>query len=111
MPTINAQARVVAGFAPVMTNADAAGDSYYNTGNERLLFRNSTGAPIVVTIDTPNPDNFGVTNNILDVTVNVPANSERYVAGPFRQDRHNDVNGKVQMTYSTNVGLSFAVLS
>ena len=111
MATINSQPRVIAGFDVVMSAASAGGDSYFNTGNERVIFKNSSGAPIVVTIDTPNPDNFGVINNALDVTVTVPAGAERYVSGPFRQDRHNDVNGKVQMTYSTQVGLSVGVLS
>ena len=90
--------------------ASALGDSFVNQGYQRVRFKNTTGSPISVTVDTPNPDNYGVVNDILDVTITVPANKE-ISAGPFDQGRHNDQNGKTQLTYSTNVGLSVAVTS
>lgn len=82
--------------------ADVAGDSFVNTGYQRVRFKNISAGALTVTVDTPNPDNYGVVNNVLDITLTVPANGE-ISAGPFRIDRHNDAQGRVQMTYPGGV--------
>ena len=88
--------------------AAGGGDSFQNSGTQKVRFKNGSGSPITVTVDTPNRDNFGVTDNALDITLTVPAGGE-ITAGPFDTARHNDANGRVQMTYSGVTSLTVAV--
>lgn len=99
----------VGGTVITYAAADVAGDSYLNNGFQKVRFKNSTGAPLTVNVDSPNASNFGVVSNDNDIVLTVPANSE-ITAGPFTQARHNDVNGNVQMTYPGGVtGLTLVV--
>lgn len=87
-----------------------AGDSFNNNGYEKLVIKNPTGADIDVTADAPGVDNFGFSGNALDKTITVPAGATHFLWGPFQTARHNDGNGRVQLTY-TATGLQIAVLS
>jgi hypothetical protein len=110
MAILNPQTIAPTGTTITFVAAAAGGDSFQNNGYQKVHFKNTTGAPITVNVDTPNPDNFGVVNNALDITVTVPANAVNFTAGPFRTDRHNDANGRVQLTYPGGVtGLTVAV--
>jgi hypothetical protein len=91
--------------------AAGGGDSFPNSGNTVVLLKNASGAPITVTADCPNPDNFGVSGAALDGTVSVPAAAVAYAWGPFPAHRFNDSNGRVQLTYSGVTTFSVAVIS
>ena len=86
-----------------------AGDSFVNNGFEWLHIANPTGAGITITADAPGVDNFGFSGNALDKAVVVPAGATMFAWGPFPMGRHNDANGKVQLTYSAT-GLMITVM-
>ena len=105
------QKSTTAGITPTFNAGSSGGDSYQNTGNETLEFKNTNAAARVVTFVAQGPCNHGVLHN---VTVTIPANTGNVVAGPFRDlARWNDVNGRVQMTYDVNppTGLVLAVFA
>lgn len=96
-----------ANLSPVAANA--GGDSFDNSGNQLFYVKNGGGAPITVTFDAPNPDNFGITDNSHDAAVSVAAGAERWV-GPFPPGRFNDANGRVQVAYSGVTTVTVGVL-
>jgi hypothetical protein len=99
------------GTQVVPVAAAVGGDSFVNTGYQRIRAVNVSGGPLTINVDTPNPDNFGVVNNALDETINVPA-GQTIDAGPFDPARHNDANNRTQLTYPGGVtGLTIAVTS
>jgi hypothetical protein len=110
MAVLTEQKIAVTGTTITFAAAAGGGDSFVNTGYQKLRFINGSGAPITVTVDTPNPDNWGVVNNALDVTLTVPAGGQ-ITAGPFDPARHNDANGRTQLTYSDVTSLTVAVTS
>jgi hypothetical protein len=100
---------IPAGTVVTYSAADVAGDSYQNTGSQKVRYKNSSGGVLTCRVDTPNPDNFGIVDDVHDIVLSVPAGGE-IEAGPFNQSRHNDTNGRVQITYPGGVtGLTIAV--
>jgi hypothetical protein len=91
--------------------ATLAGDSFPNSGSTYLFAKNSSGGALDIVADSPRPDNFGFSGNALDVTMSVPAGKTR-VFGPFPENRHNDNNNRVQLTYPGGVtGLTVKVVA
>lgn len=112
MAILTQQNNAVAGTVITMAAAAAGGDSFDNNGASRVLIRNASAGVLTVAIDAPGTDNFGVTGNEHDIPPqNIPAGGIM-ILGPFRPDRFNDVNGRVQMTYPAGVTtLTVAVIN
>lgn len=89
----------VATWAPVA--AAGGGDSFVNDGYTFLYIKNASGAPITVTVDAPGttgPDQANAFDP--DLVKSIPAGGERTI-GPFvDKARFNDVNGRVNLSYS-----------
>lgn len=97
----------LAGVALGAVAAAGGGDSFPNDGATALYVKNGSGAPITVTADAPNADNFGVVDASHDSAVAVAAGAERLL-GPYPPGRFNDANGRVQLTYSGVTSLTVA---
>jgi hypothetical protein len=110
MANYSAESPSLAGLIPTFRTAAGGGDSFDNNGKQIVEFVNGSGAPITVTFDAPNPDNFQIIDNSHDVAVAIAAGGRR-IFGPFPINRFNDVNGRVQMTYSGVTSLTFAVIN
>lgn len=110
MAILSEQKIALTGTVVTFAPAAAGGDSFVNTGYQKLRVKNAGAGPITVTVDTPNPDNFGVVGAALDITFTVAAGAE-VTAGPFDPARHNDVNGRTQLAYSGVTSLTVAVTS
>jgi hypothetical protein len=98
----------LAGTTPTF-HAAAAGDSFDNNGNV-LLYIKSTGTLTVLTVDAPGA--FGPTAAKQfdpDVGFTTPATGDR-VLGPFPTARFNDVNGRVQLAWSSLTGITWAAV-
>jgi hypothetical protein len=110
MAVLSVQKIVPGGTAPTYAAAAGGGDSYPATGGEFVHVKNGGGAPITVTVDGPNADNFGVTGDNHDAVITVPNGGERM----FRvvdMARHRDVNGSVQLAYSGVTSVTVGVFS
>lgn len=116
MAVINPQTIPAAGGQPTYTACNVGGDSIPNNGAVKLLFKNTSGGALHVTLDSPAVDNFGVSGSALDVTFTVPAGAGNAGAMPFitpdmSTRRFNDVNNRVQLTYPDGItGLSVAAV-
>jgi hypothetical protein len=110
MATLSAQTTAVSGTAITFSAASGGGDKFANSGNERLLVRNDDASSVTVTIDSPGTCNFGAAaDSNHDLVVTVAAGAEKWI-GPFSQDRFNDSNGFVNITYSGVTSLTVAVV-
>jgi hypothetical protein len=109
MATLTAQKIVLAGLNPTFGAAAGGGDEFVNTGKQYLHYKNTGGSPITVTIANQTPCNYGGTTTH-NVAVVVPATTGDLRIGPLDPLRFNDVNGKVQITYSGVTGLTVAVV-
>jgi hypothetical protein len=110
MAVLSVQRITEAGITPTYAAAAGGGDSFPASGTEMVHVKNGSGAPITVTFDGPNTDNFGVTGNDHDLAISVPATGERMVK-LANIARFRDANGSVQMTYSGVTSLTVGVFS
>ena len=109
MALLTQQNVVTGGTVITMAAATLGGDSFQNSGVQRVLLRNASGGALTVAVDAPGRDNFGVVGDEHDTEIEVPAGAI-VSAGPFRTDRYNDTNGRVQLTYPDGVtSLTIAV--
>jgi hypothetical protein len=107
MATLTLQAINRTGITPAFAACASGGDQFANAGNVFLYIKNGSGAPITVTIGTPQTvDGLAVA----DREVVVPATDEVTV-GPFPRATYNDSSGYVQLTYSGVTTLTAAALS
>lgn len=83
--------------------ASPAGDRFPAGGDVWTFWKNSTGAAITVTIDTPGTV-AGLA--IADLGLTVPANGYA-VRGPWPAHVFGDAGGLACASYSTHIGLSF----
>jgi hypothetical protein len=116
MAVISAQQVPMAGAVVTFTNAAAAGDSYQNSGYAKVRVRNTTAGAKRVNVEGQGVDNFGLSGNFSDLEVSIPAAAGgipgEKTMGPFPQNRFNDANGRVQLTYPDNeTGMSVAITS
>ncbi len=87
------------------------GDSFPNGGTQKIVARNTSGGSLSILVDAPGQSNFGIVNDVHDRTVTIPA-AATVIAGPFETVRHNDTNGRVQLTYPGGItGLTIAILN
>lgn len=110
MAVLTVQKIVPGGIGPTYAAAAGGGDSYPATGGEFVHVKNGGGAPITVTIDGPNVDNFGTTGAQHDREVTVPNGGERMIR-VVDMARHRDANGSVQLAYSGVTSVTVAVFS
>lgn len=106
MALLNVQRTGLAGLAPTFSGASVGGDSFLNSGRTYLHVKNGGTAAITVTVNSQKPCNYGFDH---DAVVSVPAGGEQII-GPFQQDRFNDQNGQVQITYSAVTSVTVAVV-
>lgn len=108
MATLTVETTSRSGLDITMNAAAAGGDDFANAGVEMMLFENSTGAGITVTIVSSRTVDAELSLAVADPTIVVPANSLT-IGGPWPTGDYNDGTGKVQMTYSTEVGLTVGI--
>jgi hypothetical protein len=98
------------GLNPTYASAAGGGDSYPASGVELLHVKNGGGAPITLTVEGPNVDNFGTSGDNHDQAYTIPNGGERFIR-VSNMARHRDANGSVQLTYSAVTSVTIAVLS
>lgn len=92
--TVNEISR--AGVSGALTAAAGGGDSFANDGRTYLDINNGSGGSITVTFVTQQTvDGLAVADLAVAVGAGV-----RTKVGPFPPGIYNDVNGRVQVTYS-----------
>jgi hypothetical protein len=98
MAVLTPQHTLGTGLSPTWAAAAAAGDSYPNTGAETLQVRNQGSTPIVVTVPAQTACSQG---SLHTLQFTVPAAGlSPMLLGPFQFGFYNDVNGRVNATYS-----------
>jgi len=85
----------------------AGGDAWTNDGATMFRFVN-TGTEKTVTFAAQETCGHGFSH---DLAVTVPATTGDVWVGPFPTGRFNDSTGKVQVTYSSETGLTAYALS
>lgn len=95
-------------LAAALVAAAAGGDAWANTGQDFLVFKNTSGSPITVTLTMKSaPDGLAVTSK----TISVGATTGLQVVGPFPIGNYNDTTTNLAgVTYSGVTNLSVAVL-
>lgn len=87
--------------------AAAAGDSFNNDGKTIFIVKNANvSTDRTVTIDSVTNCNQGFDHN----GGGTATQNKITIFGPFPINRFNDVNGKVQVTYDTEVDLTVAAV-
>lgn len=107
MALLNVQKASLTGLAPTFTAAAAGGDAFVNDGRTLLYVKNGGASEITVTVNSQQPCNYGFDH---DLQVAIPASGERII-GPFRQDRFNDANGQVVVTYTAVTSVTVAAIA
>lgn len=101
MAALTVAKSALAGVDPNPQAANAGGDTVVNNGETVLIIANGSGAPITVTVDSPEVCSQGGTH---DQDIVVPA-TDSVVAGPFPQKRF---SGTLTLTYSGVTTLTVA---
>lgn len=96
MAVLTVQSATRGGLISSFVGADVAGDSFPNDGHTVLRVKNGSAASITVTLNSARPCSQGFDH---DEPVSVPAGAEPDI-GPFPTDRWNDVNGRMNVSYS-----------
>lgn len=105
MATLVPEVIVDTGLEATFAAADVAGDEFVNEGNHFIEVVNADASPMTVTIVTQQTVNSLA---IADQTV-VVTNGERRHIGPFPKSLYNDVDSKVQITYTSVTSLTIGV--
>lgn len=106
MALLTVQRTNLNGVAPSFVAADAAGDSFVNSGRAYWHVKNADTVDKTVTVNSQTPCSQGFDH---DAVVTVPAGGERII-GPFAKNRFDDANGQVQITYSAVTSVTVAVV-
>ncbi len=94
------------GVLQTLTAAAAGGDQFANRGKTFFVVTNVSGGPETLTFDSPAIDKFGVGPDAShDIAVVVATATTVYI-GPFSSARFNDSNGNVQVTYTSETGIT-----
>jgi hypothetical protein len=89
-------------------SAAAGGDAFLNTGKELLLITHTNGGGSQETLTIAMQKSIDG-EDVPDKTVDIPA-GEKHLLGPFPTGLYNDVDGKVQLTYSSETDLELLVI-
>ena len=106
MANLNVQEFSTVGLATTFTAAGATGDTFTNAGTTYMFVKNSSAAPITVTIDSIAKCDQGFDH---DVNYTVPAGETAQI-GPFAPGRYNNANQQVKATYSATASVTVAVV-
>lgn len=106
MTTLTVQEPTPSGVVVSTAAAAALGDEFANTGKEILEVTNGSGGALTVTVTAQKACSHGTLHN---GGGSVAAGATKRF-GPFPRDRFNDINGKVQVTYSGVTSLTVAVI-
>lgn len=107
MATITPKVSARAANALTWSAAEAGGDEFANTGKELLLVTNGAGSPVTLTVSTSQTvDGLAVA----DKAIPIPA-GETHVLGPWNKSLYNDVDGNVQLAWSSHTDVELAVIS
>lgn len=104
MAVLAVQDSSLVAITPTPVALNSGGDSFANNGHVMLELINASGGSITVTADdvgTPAPAGTLASAFDPNTTCAVPA-GQRRLWGPFPPFRFNDVNGRVNLTYSVN---------
>lgn len=101
--------------ASLLAATSSNGDKFFNTGNQVVLFQNTSSqgaAAVTVTVAAQVIDAYGAAASTHNMTLTVPTSSmgALTVIGPFRPSLYNDASGFVNMTYSA-AGLFASVVT
>jgi len=102
---VNAQRQANA-YTPTM--ADAAGDTFANTGAQLLLVEhtNQAGSAVTLTIATT----LTIDGEAVNDKQIVIAPGEKHLLGPFPPNVYNDANGNVVLSYSSATDIDVTVI-
>jgi hypothetical protein len=106
MSDLSVQKIVLAGLTPNYAAAEAGGDAFLNSGRVLVHVKNGHTAEQTMTVNSQALCNQGFDH---DVAVAIPPSGEKMI-GPFPKERFNDVDGKVQISYSGVTNLTIAAL-
>lgn len=110
MAALTTQAPSVAGVAITYSACAGGGDSFVNTGRERVHIKNGSGGSITVTFASgSNACSFGVANTAHDRVVTIGAGLDKWIDF-FPKEQFSDASGNVNIAYSGVTSLTIAVL-
>ena len=97
LTTLATQQIVRTGLTQALAAANADGSYVPNDGRMFLRVKNTNGAPITVTVETP-----GTVDGLAigDLAVVIPATTGDKVIGPFPPDTYNQSDGTIKVTFS-----------
>lgn len=106
------QGTQAAGLTPTLVAASSGGDAFVNDGQTVLVVENSNAATRTLTvapvITSVQKDGAG-TLSVPSMVNTIAATTGRAILGPFPA-AYNDANGKVNITYSANAGVTIAAV-
>ena len=114
MAALTVQNLTLAGLAPTLTAAAGGGDTFANPSDERTFLRvaNGSGSSVTVTIAkqkaTVSAAGYGAVATA-DAVVAVAAGVTKDI-GPFPAELWNDVNGAVNVAYSSATDVTVAAI-
>ncbi len=108
MATLTVQQIDLDGEAADYVACGAGGDEFANNGKTYIHVKNTNAATRTVTVDSPRLCDQGFAH---DLAIIIPATTGDVKIGPFPTARFNDVNQKVQLTYSAVTNLTIGVFS
>lgn len=103
MAVLTVQEITRAGLATSLTALATGGDGFANDGRTYFHIKNSNASARTLTVVTQKTVDGKA---VADDAINVPGTTGDVKVGPFPPDIYNDANGRVQMTYSSEVGLT-----
>lgn len=106
MALLTVQQVSLTGLSASFTAAATAGDEFPNSGKCVLYLANADSAATTATVASVTNCSYGFDH---DAVVSIPAGSEIYI-GPFNRTRFNAADGNVDVTYSSVVDLTVAVV-
>ncbi|MGE5592590.1 MAG: hypothetical protein ACM3X3_02755 [Betaproteobacteria bacterium] len=106
MAVLTIQRLTSAGMTPSFAAADVAGDKFANNGRTLLVVKNGSASPVTVTVNSQRKCDQGFDH---DVTVEVPAGSEKWI-GPLDPARFNNASGQVEVAYSAVASVTVAAV-
>lgn len=105
MATLSVQTALKTGIQPTLAAAAGGGDQFSNDGKTLIWIKNVNASARTLTIvSQATTDGLAVA----DRTVSIPGTDDTFIAD-LDKNVYNDSNGRVQLTYSTEVDLTIGV--
>jgi len=106
MATLTAKAPARAANAFALVAAAAGGDEFVNDGKCLIVIDNGSGGSITLTVETQRTVDGEAVD---DKDIVLPA-GEQHLLGPWPKPIYNDVDEKVQLTYSAVTDLTVGII-